>query len=157
MNQHQPWPEERIETLKKLWADGLSAGQISERFGDVSRSAVIGKVHRLNLPGRAVADRKPKSYKPRQAPPPQPRPTPKPRILSVKPATPVIRFVPEPPVDGRVTLMHLSDQTCKWPIGDVGAPDFCFCGAGPHPDSPYCEYHARIAYQPAAERKRSVA
>jgi GcrA cell cycle regulator len=47
------WTDERVEKLKKLWADGLSASQIAAQLGGVSRNAVIGKVHRLNLPGRA--------------------------------------------------------------------------------------------------------
>jgi GcrA cell cycle regulator len=47
------WTDERVERLKKLWADGLSASQIAAQLGGVSRNAVIGKVHRLNLPGRA--------------------------------------------------------------------------------------------------------
>ena len=47
------WTDERVERLKKLWADGLSASQIAAELGGVSRNAVIGKVHRLNLPGRA--------------------------------------------------------------------------------------------------------
>src|SRR5436189_310715 len=49
------WTDERVELLKKLWADGLSASQIAAQLGGVSRNAVIGKVHRLNLPGRAKA------------------------------------------------------------------------------------------------------
>lgn len=59
------WTDERVERLKKLWAEGLSASQIAAQLGGVSRNAVIGKVHRLNLPGRAksggtVAARAPK-------------------------------------------------------------------------------------------------
>ena len=57
------------------------------------------------------------------------------------------------PKDGRVTILHLSDKTCKWPIGDPGSEDFCFCGHGPRDGSPYCEYHARLAYQPLQDRR----
>ena len=49
------WTDERVEKLKRLWAEGLSASQIAAQLGGVSRNAVIGKVHRLNLPGRAKA------------------------------------------------------------------------------------------------------
>jgi len=56
--------------------------------------------------------------------------------------------------DGRITILHLSDKTCKWPIGDPTHEDFCFCGHGPREGSPYCEYHARIAYQPPQARMR---
>lgn len=56
--------------------------------------------------------------------------------------------------DGRITILHLSDKTCKWPIGDPMKEDFCFCGHGPRDGSPYCEYHARMAYQPPQSRLR---
>jgi GcrA cell cycle regulator len=46
------WTDERVELLKKLWAEGLSASQIANQLGGVSRNAVIGKVHRLKLSGR---------------------------------------------------------------------------------------------------------
>ena len=49
------WTDERVDRLKKLWSEGLSASQIAAQLGGVSRNAVIGKVHRLNLPGRAKA------------------------------------------------------------------------------------------------------
>ena len=47
------WTDERVEMLKKLWADGLSASQIAAELGGITRNAVIGKVHRLGLSGRA--------------------------------------------------------------------------------------------------------
>jgi GcrA cell cycle regulator len=74
-----------------------------------------------------------------------------PRPLSVPEPKP-LRLV-ELPRDGRVTILHLSDKTCKWPIGDPGAEDFCFCGHKPREGSPYCEYHARLAYQPLQDRR----
>ena len=58
------WNDERVELLKKLWADGLSASQIAGRLGGVTRNAVIGKVHRLGLSGRATTSRM-KSHRPR--------------------------------------------------------------------------------------------
>src|SRR6476660_8895926 len=51
------WTDERVELLKKLWAEGLSASQIAGRLGGVTRNAVIGKVHRLGLSGRATSSR----------------------------------------------------------------------------------------------------
>ena len=48
------WTDERVSTLKKLWLDGLSASQIAKQLGGVTRNAVIGKVHRLGLSGRAA-------------------------------------------------------------------------------------------------------
>ena len=157
------WTDERVELLKKLWADGLSASQIAAQLGGVTRNAVIGKVHRLSLSGRA----KPASSGPR------PR---KPRVASHRPprtyvsgntvlkthALPAPRRLPAPvpvedivvPIMLRVPLMALTDQMCKWPIGDPGAEDFCFCGHKNFNSLPYCEYHSRIAYQPVNDRRR---
>ena len=47
------WTDERVELLKKMWADGQSASQIAKELGGVTRNAVIGKVHRLGLSNRA--------------------------------------------------------------------------------------------------------
>jgi GcrA cell cycle regulator len=51
------WGIERVSLLKKLWSDGLSAGQIAQRLGGVTRNAVISKIHRLGLPGRSKRNR----------------------------------------------------------------------------------------------------
>ena len=156
-----PWTDERVELLKKLWTDGLSASQIAARLGmGVTRNAVIGKVHRLNLSGRPPVQRNAApgvrptgtpsmptagsaALKTYAAPQLRPQPLPEPKPL---------RLV-DLPKDGRITILHLSDKTCKWPIGDPTHEDFCFCGHGPRDGSPYCEYHARIAYQPAQDRR----
>jgi GcrA cell cycle regulator len=168
------WTEERVELLKKLWAEGLSASQIAARLSQgVTRNAVIGKVHRLNLSGRAQPARSSAPRAPRKPREPSHpgRTTGIPTLPStgnaaLKPMTraeanPRQMALPEPkPLrlldlakDGRVTILHLSDKTCKWPIGDPGSEDFCFCGHGPRAGSPYCEYHARLAYQPLQDRR----
>jgi GcrA cell cycle regulator len=77
-------------------------------------------------------------------------------------ASPRQMTLPEPkplrlvdlPKDGRITILHLSERTCKWPIGDPGTEEFCFCGHAPRDKSPYCEYHARAAYQPIQDRRQ---
>ncbi len=169
------WTDERVEQLKKLWTEGLSASQIAARLGaGVTRNAVIGKVHRLGLAGRGQPQR---SAEPR-APRKQREPSLAPRAGSSLPRLPnagntalkpIMRAatqprpqaLPEPqplrlvdlPQDGRVTILHLSDKTCKWPIGDPGSEEFCFCGHSPRDGSPYCEYHARLAYQPVQDRR----
>jgi GcrA cell cycle regulator len=174
-NEKAPWTEERVELLKKLWTDGLTASQIAAKLGQgVTRNAVIGKVHRLNLQGRATpqrnpsertatrrATREPGTASPRSHTSPS-MPTAGATALKsyIQPQARV-QPLPEPkplrlvdlPKDGRITILHLSDKTCKWPIGDPTHDDFCFCGHGPRDGSPYCEYHARIAYQPAQERR----
>jgi|WetSurMetagenome_2_1015567.scaffolds.fasta_scaffold00693_24 GcrA cell cycle regulator len=67
MTAQNPWTDDRVSSLKKLWDEGLSASQIASRLGDCTRNAVIGKSHRLGLPGR-IARRKPK---PRPVAPPE--------------------------------------------------------------------------------------
>lgn len=157
------WTDERVELLKKLWAEGLSASQIAGELGGVTRNAVIGKVHRLSLSGRATKPaggmarpRRPKAIRP----PRQPRPvTVGNTALKVAPvaqprrvAIPIEDVVV--PIPLRATILTLNDRTCKWPIGDPAEESFCFCGHEPRASSPYCEYHARVAYQPHVERRR---
>ncbi|MFD2236176.1 GcrA family cell cycle regulator [Aureimonas populi] len=58
------------------------------------------------------------------------------------------------PISRNLTLVQLSERTCKWPLGDPLSPDFRFCGNHSGDASPYCQYHARIAFQPVSERRR---
>ena len=152
------WTDERVELLKKLWADGLSASQIAAELGGITRNAVIGKVHRLGLSGRAKS---PSSATPR------PR---KPRASGMlRVSRPAVRgntalaydydVEPEPelveiPIEQRKTLLQLNEHTCRWPIGDPGSTEFFFCGGDTANELPYCAYHSRVAYQPASERRR---
>ena len=60
------------------------------------------------------------------------------------------------PMSERVTIMELRESTCRWPLGDPASPDFRYCGAdSPIGEGPYCKYHARVAYQPAQDRRRA--
>ncbi|HEX2792350.1 MAG TPA: GcrA family cell cycle regulator [Candidatus Paceibacterota bacterium] len=150
------WNQEREETVKKLWEDGLSASQIAKQLGGVTRNAVIGKVHRLGLSGRASPSRPSRHvfkapYPQRPAAPAPPR-----RIaeaLHAQAAQPIARYVDELP--GSATVITLGAHMCKWPIGDPAADDFTFCGRRSAGDGPYCAEHARVAYQPATGKKRS--
>lgn len=157
------WTDERVELLKKLWADGLSASQIAGQLGGVTRNAVIGKVHRLSLSGRAKpASSGPRPRKARVAQPHRPRTYVSGNTALKIHAHPAPRRLPAPvpaedvvvPIMLRVPLMALTDQMCKWPIGDPGAENFCFCGHKNYNSLPYCEYHSRIAYQPPNDRRR---
>lgn len=165
------WTDERVELLKKLWAEGLSARQIADQLGGVTRNAVIGKVHRLGLSGRATTSR-PKTMRPRKkrldtvAKPPTSG-TAKAAIAS-KAASPhqspglenfpsaLLESVDELiiPLADRVTIETLKESHCKWPIGDPAEDDFHFCGRGRHGDGVYCEFHAAKAYQPARRSAR---
>ncbi|HJW80257.1 MAG: GcrA family cell cycle regulator [Microvirga sp.] len=164
-----PWTDERVELLKKLWSDGLSASQIAAQMGGVTRNAVIGKVHRLGLSGRAKTSTAPAQPRPRKParPPSHPmshrppahggaalaahlRPEPQPQ------AEPLVAYDEDVviPFSERVTIMELRDSMCRWPMGDPTTPEFRFCGGKAITGLPYCPHHSRIAYQPAAERRR---
>jgi GcrA cell cycle regulator len=155
------WTDERVELLKKLWADGLSASQIAGELGGITRNAVIGKVHRLGLSGRAKS---PSSSAPRAR---------KPRSHMLRVSRPSMRgntalalayeteaelepeFVDEViPVEQRRTLLQLNEDTCRWPVGDPSSAEFFFCGGKPVTSLPYCAHHCRVAYQPANDRRR---
>jgi len=163
------WTDERVELLKKLWTDGLSASQIAAELGNVTRNAVIGKVHRLGLSGRAkdvkavpAAPRARKVTRAPSAPAPIAPQAHSKVVLAPIPLQPV-REEPEVmadendvalPMSERVTIMDLRESMCRWPMGDPTKPEFRFCGARSITGLPYCTHHARIAYQPVADRKR---
>jgi GcrA cell cycle regulator len=158
----QTWTDERVELLKKLWADGLSASQIAGELGGITRNAVIGKVHRLGLSGRAKA---PSSSVPRQRKPRAPSMFRAPRTMmrgNTALAMPAYDYDPDPepelieniiPIGQRCTLLELDTEKCHWPIGDPGQPDFFFCGGKTNAGTPYCGYHGRVAYQPPQARR----
>ena len=185
------WTDERVDLLIKLWSEGLSASQIAGQLGSVTRNAVIGKVHRLKLEGRAKAHVSAQE----QA---QPKVVAAPvvetvvemempaRVVSMQSAPRIMRAVggggggsqgatalkmeeemdavaeqPRPlvsaevvPISRNLTLVQLNERTCKWPLGDPLLPDFRFCGNHSNDASPYCLYHAKIAFQPVSERRR---
>jgi GcrA cell cycle regulator len=158
------WTDERVETLKKLWQDGLSASQIAKQLGGVTRNAVIGKVHRLGLSGRAApskparpAFKAPRPQRPAAAAPSAPRRIAEPSAPAPSaeaPAPAPVRYVEEAP--GSATVLTLGAHMCKWPIGDPSTEGFTFCGRRAT-DGPYCGEHARIAYQPAQTKKKGSA
>jgi GcrA cell cycle regulator len=159
------WTDERVEVLKKLWLDGLSASQIAKQLGGVTRNAVIGKVHRLGLSGRAAPSQpaRPVFKAPRPARPVTTSTPSAPRRVAettaqapaasaAEPApTPVAR-IEEP---GSATVLTLGAHMCKWPIGDPSTDSFTFCGRRAS-ESPYCQEHARVAYQPAQSGKKKA-
>ncbi len=170
--QKLPWTDDRVELLKKMWAEGLSASQIAAKLaGGVTRNAVIGKVHRMGLSGRVTRARvsTPRTRKTREpshpgragttsaAPPRTAGNNALKPLASVKPepiVEPVAIHIADIPVGERVTILMLSDKTCRWPIGDPGSEEFCFCGKAPKDGAPYCAGHAALAYQPQRDRSR---
>jgi GcrA cell cycle regulator len=149
------WSEERVALLRKLWAEGLSASQIAKQLGGVTRNAVIGKVHRLGLAGRATPSRPAKrpvrTARPRVISPSAPRL----RIPSMEPRVVIPDLEPVKFEDGRAaSVLTLNESMCKYPIGDPTDADFAFCGRNSFDKHPYCQDHARLAYQPSQARKR---
>jgi GcrA cell cycle regulator len=191
------WTDERVELLKKMWAEGQSASQIAKELGGVTRNAVIGKVHRLGLSNRAgstasaateakaapkpKAEAKPKPA-PKPAPAPKAEPAPKPAAPAAAASAPgpmparkqiIPAGQPLPPQPSaneispealarvsevekkakKLTLMDLTERTCKWPVGDPATDDFWFCGLPVQQGKPYCEAHVGVAFQPMSSRR----
>ena len=157
------WNDERVELLSKLWLEGRSASQIAAELGlGVTRNAVIGKVHRLGLSGRAKvpAHAAAPRVRPKQKPNEERAPVP----VAAEPKGPADDGVPVPPprpiadvvipFSTRVTIMELRDTMCRWPIGDPPSADFRYCGSRTGDTGPYCQEHARMAFQPTQERRR---
>lgn len=169
------WTDERVELLRKLWSEGLSASQIAAQLGGVSRNAVIGKVHRLKLSARGRATATPVRQK--KAAPSSTGAKMVTRAATVSrsmpasigatalqaqfDAEPVARHVVRPvanvvvPISRRLQLIQLTERTCKWPNGDPLTEEFHFCGNEAGESGPYCSYHSRIAFQPPSERRRA--
>ncbi len=151
------WTEDRVGALKKLWLEGQSASQIAKQLGGgVTRNAVIGKVHRLGLSGRAAPSQPARATfrpsRPRPAQPTQAPSAPR-RIEAVQPRAVAAPSVPAPMPDlpGTATVMPLGAHMCKWPIGDPSSTEFSFCVRRAS-EGVYCVEHARVAYQPQVKR-----
>ncbi len=160
------WTDERVDQLKKLWLDGLSASQIAQELGGVTRNAVIGKVHRLGLSGRAkTASHAAIS---RQKRPARSSFNQKPQRSTQKPlsngqlkvsgyaerGSTALQVSLTAPTSLMLCLTDLTERTCKWPVGDPQHDDFSFCGHDASDGTPYCAFHSSIAYQPVADRRR---
>lgn len=152
------WTPENVELLKKLWAEGLSASQCATRLAaGISRNAVIGKVTRLGINRRSSTQRVRYTRSPnafglgnkKQNRPAMPGVQPSRRGVQLD----VDPFVPAQgevviPREKRKTIQTLESDDCRWPIGDPLKPDFHFCGKPKIFGLPYCDHHARRAYQP---------
>jgi GcrA cell cycle regulator len=146
----RPWGESEDAKLAKLWAEGLSARQIAEQLGTGrSRNAVIGRIHRRGLGRRADPNRRLHSLPRPSRRKAQGRAIPRIKAEPYNPAAETIL-----PLGAGVSLMELSDITCRFPIGDPQEADFTFCGRTRDCDGPYCIGHARIAYTPVTKRQK---
>lgn len=143
------WTDARIDILKTLWVQGMSASRIAAELGEVSRNSVLGKVHRLKLAKRIQIA--------------QPRAKPKPRVhkrqrfrdvMPMKPLFEELRDNPPQVDDSQLatelfmqpcTLLELSDKRCHWPLWTDAKPERLYCGAPT--DGVYCGHHTRIAWR----------
>ena len=142
------WTDEKVNKLKELWGKGNTASQIAEIIGGISRNAVIGKAHRLNLEARAPSKHSGASVSRenkqiRRGPAPTSRKAKFQSILLDK------NFEPENPK----SLEELTDTTCKWPIGHPNEEKFYFCGRKPEGEFPYCKLHVLYAFQPKGTKE----
>lgn len=145
------WTEERVTALRQLWLDGHSASQCAARLGEVTRNAVIGKVHRLGLPGRrttrSATGKPPRRCRPRITVR-FPRPPSPPRT----PLAPARRLAARTDETEPLMLLFaaLQPHQCRWPIGDPRLPGFAFCGRAAR--GSYCEGHSADAINPGGRR-----
>jgi len=147
------WNEEKVEKLKELWGKGSTASQIAEIIGGISRNAVIGKAHRLNLSSKiktrnasssqsfdnSLEENSSKQKKGRKS---------KFQSLIIEKD-----FEPENPKK----LEELDESSCKWPVGHPEEESFYFCGRSSLKDFSYCKLHLLYAYQPKGRKEEPVA
>ena len=147
------WNEEKVEKLKELWGKGSTASQIAEIIGGISRNAVIGKAHRLNLSSKIKTrnasssqnfDNSSEENSSKQ------RGGRKSKFQSL-----IIEkdFEPENPKK----LEELDESSCKWPVGHPEEQSFYFCGRSSLKDFSYCKLHLLYAYQPKGRKEEPVA
>ena len=147
------WNEEKVEKLKELWGKGSTASQIAEIIGGISRNAVIGKAHRLNLSSK-IKTRNVSSSKnfdnSLEVNTSNQRKGRKSKFQSL-----IIEkdFEPENPKK----LEELDESSCKWPIGHPEEQSFYFCGRSSLKDFSYCKLHLLYAYQPKGKKEEPVA
>jgi GcrA cell cycle regulator len=179
------WDDETIGLLKGLWSQGLSTAEIGRRLG-VSKNAIVGKAHRLELDARPSPirrDSRPASERPVVLPrmagptlppltstevqtvaPPLPRPTnvqPL-RALHVAPSrpatpSPALAVAPRPAPPAAPIQARRSAPSCCWPIGEPGTKSFRFCDDASVAGKPYCDEHAKLAYVKIRDRKEDAA
>ncbi|MDR3530026.1 MAG: GcrA family cell cycle regulator [Rhodopila sp.] len=177
------WDEQTIHQLRDLWAQGLSTAEIGRRLG-VSKNAIVGKAHRLDLDSRPSPIRRDAAKPAAERPAPHARmagPTlpplasagvpsfvpPPPNVQPLRtipvagprpaPAPPVTAPAPRPVMPSAPIQARRSAPSCCWPIGEPGTKAFRFCDDASVPGKPYCDEHAKLAYVKIRDRKEDAA
>ena len=139
------WNEEKVAKLKELWGKGNTANEIAGIIGGISRNAVIGKAHRLNLSSKIKA-KVSSSNKDLEENNSKQKREKKSKFKSL-----IIEkdFEPENPKK----LEELDESSCKWPVGHPEEEAFYFCGRSSLKDFSYCKLHLLYAYQPKGNKE----
>ena len=149
------WTEEKVKILRDLWGKGKTASQIAEIIGGISRNAVIGKAHRLNLSAKiknkSYSDNSSKNLENKSL---ENKSYIKRRFSKSKFKSLIIEkdFEPENPKQ----LEELDDNSCKWPIGHPNENSFYFCGRTSLKDFSYCKLHLLYAFQPKGKKDELI-
>ena len=147
------WNEEKITKLKEMWGKGSTASQIAVIIGGVSRNAVIGKAHRLNLSLNIKAKNALPNQNSKVNQDENDHKQKRGRKSKFKSLVIEKDFEPENPKK----LEELDDSSCKWPVGHPEEKSFYFCGRSSLKDFSYCKLHLLYAYQPKGKREDSTA
>jgi len=143
------WTEEKVAKLKELWGKGNTASQIAEIIGGISRNAVIGKAHRLNLSAKIKTRTATSSESFKNTTGDKNIKLKRGRRSKFKSLLIEKDFEPENPK----TLEELDEKSCKWPIGHPDEKNFYFCGRSSLKDFSYCKLHLLYAYQPKGKKE----
>ena len=147
------WNDEKVEKLKELWGKGSTANQIAEIIGGISRNAVIGKAHRLNLSSKIKTRNASSSQNFDNSSEENSSKQSKGRKSKFQSLIIEKDFEPENPKK----LEELDETSCKWPVGHPEEDSFYFCGRSSLKDFSYCKLHLLYAYQPKGRKEEPVA
>ena len=143
------WTDEKVAKLKELWGKGNTASQIAEIIGGISRNAVIGKAHRLNLSAKIKTRSSLTGHNNIKSPDQENNIKKKGRRNKFKSLIIENDFEPENPKQ----LEELDESVCKWPIGHPNESSFYFCGRTSLKDFSYCKLHLLYAFQPKVKKE----